>query len=88
MVALGKARERETLAESWCTKGKTRQASVRLRQVTQQLAQYRQRLRGLPARSRFPEEIREPLAQAADTIRNDARSMRSALACPEDATGL
>jgi Legume lectin domain len=88
IVTLGKARERENLAESWCTKGKTRQASVRLRQVTQQLAQYRQRLRGLPARKRIPEEIREPLAQAADRIRSDARSMRSALACPEDAIGL
>ena len=87
-MVLGKARERENLAESWCTKGKTRQASARLRQVTQQLAQYRQRLRGLPARTRFPEEIREPLAQAADAIRIDARSMRSALGCPEDAIGL
>jgi hypothetical protein len=88
IVTLGNASERENLAESWCTKGKTRQASVRLRQVTQQLAQYKQRLRGLPARNRIPEEIREPLAQAADTIRIDARSLRSALACPEDAIGL
>jgi hypothetical protein len=88
LVALGKARDRDNLAESWCTKGKTRQASGRLRQVTQQLAQYRQKLRGLPARSRFPEEIREPLAQAADTIRTDARSLRSDLVCPEDAIGL
>ena len=87
-MALGKATERENLAESWCAKGKTRQASVRLRQVAQQLAQYRQRLRGLPARTRVAEEIREPLAQAADNIRIDARSLRSALACPQDAIGL
>src|SRR5262249_15738123 len=69
LVALGKAKQRVDLAEGWCAKHKTRQANARLKQVAQQLAQYAQTLRGLSARKRVAEEIREPLAEAADRIR-------------------
>jgi hypothetical protein len=83
-VALGKAKQRVDLAESWCAKDKTRQANARLRQVAQQLAQYAQALRGLSARKRVGEEIRDPLAQAADGIQAEARALRRPLRCPKD----
>ena len=85
LLTLGKAKDRNDLAASWCSKAKRRQTSVRLRQVAQQLAQYAHGLRGLPARKHVGDEIREPLAQTADAIRADARALRSDLACPEDA---
>jgi hypothetical protein len=87
LVTLAKARDRNALAASWCAKAKTRQASMRLRQVAQQLSQYGHGLRGLAARKQVAEEIREPLAQTADAIRTDARALRSDLACPDDAIG-
>jgi hypothetical protein len=86
LVTLGKAKDRNDLAASWCSKAKTRQTSVRLRQVAQQLAQYGHGLRGLAARKHIADEIREPLAETADAIRADARVLRGDLACPEDAT--
>ena len=83
-MALGKAKQRVDLAEDWCAKDKARQANARLRQVAQQLAQYAHALRGLSARKRVAEQIREPLAQAADGIQAEARALRSQLRCPED----
>jgi hypothetical protein len=85
LVTLGKAKDRNDLAASWCSKAKT-PTSVRLRQVAQQLAQYGHGLRGLAARKHIADEIREPLAETADAIRADARALRGDLACPEDAT--
>ena len=86
-MPLGKAKERKELAESLCADGKARQPKARLKQVVRQLTQYSHRLRARPAR-RVPAEIREPLAEAADAIRADARTLQGALRCPDDGSGL
>lgn len=82
--ALNKARDRNELAESGCAQGQTRKARVRLKQAIRQLAKYSQRLRSHAAR-KVPDEVRQLLGLAADTIRRDARTLRSTLGCPEDA---
>jgi hypothetical protein len=45
-------------------------------------------MRSLSARKKAPEAIREPLAQTADLIRSDAKTLRSALRCPGSTTGV
>jgi hypothetical protein len=55
--------------------------------VARQLIQYSHRLRSHAARKKIPEAVREPLAQTADGIGADAKKLRSALRCPDDATG-
>lgn len=85
LVSLGKAKERKEMAESQCAAGETKQPKARLKQVIRQLVQYAHRLRSNSTRKRTPEAVREPLARAADAIRDDARTLRSRLACPADA---
>jgi hypothetical protein len=58
-----------------------------LKQVVKQLTQYSHRLRSHAAR-KIPESARQPLAQTADVIRTDAKKLRSALRCPDDATAM
>jgi hypothetical protein len=87
LVPLGKAKDRETAADAFCADGDTRHARTRLKQVFRQLVQYSHRLRSHAARKKLDESVREPLAQAADGIDGDAKTLRGGLECPADASG-
>jgi len=83
---LRNATEREMLARSLCAAGQSRRPRERLADLGRQLGQYSHRLRNRAARRRIDAGIREPLAQAADAIRDDVRALRAALICPDAAT--
>jgi hypothetical protein len=85
LVPLGKAKGRKEEAEAQCAAGKPRQTKARLKQVVRGLIQYAHRLRSNAASKKAPEEVREPLALAADAIREDVKLLKRALGCPEDA---
>jgi hypothetical protein len=85
LVPLGKAQERTNEGRDLCAGSDRKKAKNRLKQVSRQLIQYSHRLRGKSAR-KFPAEVRDPLAAAADQIGTDTKALRSALACPNDAT--
>jgi hypothetical protein len=87
LVPLAKATSRTAAAKGQCASGQTKQPKARLKQVVRQLIQYSHRLRSHSARKKVPEAVREPLAQTADGIGADAKKLRSALRCPDDATG-
>jgi hypothetical protein len=87
LVPLGKAKDRKELAETQCAGGQTKQPKARLKQVVRLLIQYAHRLRSHSASKKVPENVREPLAQAADAIREDAKRLRQTLRCP-DAVGV
>ena len=87
LVPLGKAKTRNDLATTQCAGGgRLRQPKSRLKQVTRQLIQYGHRLRTHAARKQAPASVRDPLVAAADAIRADAKTLRGALRCPDDAT--
>lgn len=85
MKTATKAKERKDAAESACLSDRAKQPQKNLDQVAHQLAQYSHRLRGSAARKKIDEAIREPFAIAADAIADDAKTLRSALICPDDA---
>ena len=76
-----KAKERKEAAEGKCDEGKTKPAGKQLKKVVRKLIQFSHRLRSKSARKKVPEEIREPLAAAADAIQQDARALRDELLC-------
>ena len=82
LKALGKGEDRAMEAEQHCAHSRTKQSKSRVKQVVRSLIQYSHRLRSKASRSKYPEEVREPLAQTADAIQQDARTLREALACP------
>jgi hypothetical protein len=82
LVPLGKGEDRAQLAEQQCAHSRTKQSKSRLKQVVRLLIQYSHRLRSNAASKKAPPEVREPLAQAADAIQQDARTLRAALTCP------
>jgi hypothetical protein len=85
LIPLGKALDRTQLAETQCAAGQRRQPKSRLKQVIRQLVKFAHRLRSRSARRKAPEDVREPLAQAAEPIRDDAKTLRTTLTCPDDA---
>jgi len=84
LAALGKATTHGKSAQDQCASGKTKPAKAQLKQVVKQLAQYGHRLKSHAAR-KIPESVRTPLAQTADGIGTDAKTLRGALHCPADA---
>jgi hypothetical protein len=88
VVTLGKATTLTDSAKGQCASGKTKQPKARLKQVRRQLVQYSHRLRTHSARKKILEAVREPLARTADGIGADAKKLRSALRCPDDATAM
>jgi hypothetical protein len=83
LAALGKATAREVQAEDSCSKGGTKAPKARIAQMRRQLARYRRRLRVLAKRSEDMGAIVTPLADAAASMRTDARALRRSLSCPE-----
>jgi hypothetical protein len=79
--AAEKAKQRKETAEEKCAEGKTKPAGKQLKKVVRKLIQFSHRLRSKSARKKAPEEIREPLAVAADAIQQDARALRDELLC-------
>jgi hypothetical protein len=82
LVSLGKAKSRTDEARERCAGGDTKKSRTRLKQAIRQLIQYSHRLRGQSARKNVPSDVREPLAQAADAIGGDVKTLRSGLQCP------
>jgi hypothetical protein len=79
--AAQKAKQRKEVAEAKCAEGQTKPAGKQLKKVIRKLIQFAHRLRSKSARKKVAEEIREPLAAAADEIQQDARELKAQLAC-------
>ena len=82
---LGKAKERKEQAESFCLEPTLKKARSRLKQTVRAMIQFSHRLRTRAAKNKVPAEVREPLAATGDGIRDDAKALRGALICPDDA---
>ena len=80
-AAAQKAKERQQAAESACAAGDAKAAGKQLKKVVRKLIQFSHRLRSNNARKNIPEEVREPLAETADGIQEDARQLRESLSC-------
>jgi hypothetical protein len=79
--AARKAKERKEAAEAECAAGDTKAAGRQLKKVVRKLIQFSHRLRSNNSRKNIPEQIREPLAQAADRIQEEARELKGTLGC-------
>jgi hypothetical protein len=79
--AAQKAKERKETAEAACAEGNAKAAGKQLKKVVRKLIQFSHRLRSNNARKNIPEEVREPLAETADEIQEDARELKDSLSC-------
>jgi hypothetical protein len=79
--AAQKAKQRKEVAEGKCAEGKTKPAGKQLEKVVRKLIQFAHRLRSKAARKKVAEAVREPLAETADEIQQDARELKDALSC-------
>lgn len=79
--AAQKAKSRKEAAEAACDAGSQKKANRQLKKVVRKLIQFSHRLRSRSARRKAPEEVREPLAAAADVIQADARALRDTVDC-------
>jgi hypothetical protein len=79
--AAQKAKERKETAEAACAQGDTKAAGKQLKKVVRKMIQFSHRLRSNNARKNIPEEVREPLAETADEIQEDARELKDSLSC-------
>ena len=84
--ALDKAGVRLDAATGKCEAGDAKHAGSDLKKLARKFIQYSHRLRTNAARKKIAEEVREPLAQAGDELREDTSELRDSLACPEDAS--
>jgi hypothetical protein len=84
--ALDKAGTRLDGARSKCAASDAKHAGSDLKKLARKFIQYSHRLRTQSARKKIAEEVREPLAQAGDELREDTSELRDSLACPEDAS--
>lgn len=81
--AAQKAKEREEVAAEECAGGDAKASGKQLKKVVRKLIQFSHRLRSNNSRKNIPEEIREPLAETADGIQQDARELRESLNCAD-----
>lgn len=79
--AAQKAKQRKEVAEGKCADGNAKASGKQLKKVVRKLIQFSHRLRSNAARKKVPEEIREPFAETADGIQQDARELRDELSC-------
>lgn len=70
-----------------CRAGDVKEARTRLKRAGQRMDDYTRRLRSLRARKQLRNvaELREQLAMTGQAIRDDVKTLRRALSCPEDA---
>jgi hypothetical protein len=64
-----------------CDSGNARKSGKQLKKTVRKLIQFAHRLRSNKARKTVDESVREPLAETADEIQEDARELRETLAC-------
>jgi hypothetical protein len=76
---VAKAQARQQGAYDQCHSGHRKQAQSQLKKVLRRLIQYSHKLRTRSAQKKIPEAVREPLAQTADAIQQDASDLRDAL---------
>ncbi|MGH7895376.1 MAG: hypothetical protein ACREQL_11960, partial [Candidatus Binatia bacterium] len=67
-----------------CGEGNLKKTRKRIGQVAQALRQYAHRLRGLPARKKLDDALRQELLATGESITPDADALRDAVACPAD----
>jgi hypothetical protein len=79
--AAQKAKQRKEKAESFCAGGNAKKAGKQLKKTVRKLIQFARRLRSNKARKTVEETVREPFAQTADGIQQDARTLRDTLVC-------
>ena len=79
--AAQKAKEREEVAAGKCASGAAKASGKQLKKVVRKLIQFSHRLRSNRSRKSIPEEVRAPLAETADEIREDVRELRETLSC-------
>jgi hypothetical protein len=84
--ALDKAGTRLDAARSKCAVSDAKHARSDLKKLVRKFIQYSHRLRTQSARKKIAEEVREPLAETGDQLRDDTSELRDSLACPEDAS--
>lgn len=84
--AAAKAKERKEAAEVFCADGNVKGAKRQLKKVVRKLIQFSHRLRSNQARKKVEEAIREPFAEDADAIQNDARTLLGAVTCTTSTT--
>jgi hypothetical protein len=75
------AKAREEAAASACASGNAKKSGKQLKKVAQKLTQFSHRLRSNNSRKNIPEDVREPLALAADRIEADADTLKGQLDC-------
>jgi hypothetical protein len=83
--AARKAKQRKEAAEAACAGGNAKVAGKQLKKVVRQMIQFSHQLRTTSAKRKVDAGVRDPLVTAADGIRDDAKTLRGALRCPEDA---
>jgi hypothetical protein len=79
--AAAKALQRTERAQEICDSGNARKSGKQLKKTVRKLIQFAHRLRSNKARKTVDESVREPLAETADEIQEDARELRETLAC-------
>jgi len=79
--AAQQAKERKEAAEAECAAGDAKASAKQLKKVVRKLIQFSHRLRSNNSRKSIPDEVREPLAQAADAIQKDARELKRRPSC-------
>jgi hypothetical protein len=75
------AKDRKEAGEAKCAAGDAKAAGKQLKKTVTKLTQFSHRLRSNNSRKNIPENVREPLAQTADGIQNDARTLKGGLSC-------
>jgi hypothetical protein len=76
-----KAKQKKEAAEAACAGGNAKKAKKQLQKTGRQLIQFAHRLRSNHARKTVDEAVRAPLADEADRIKGDARTLMGSLAC-------
>jgi hypothetical protein len=84
-VSLGKATQRTDEARTSCAASERKKARRLLKQAIRALIQYSHRLRSRAARKNVDRGVLDPFAAQGDAIQDDARALRIALQCPQDA---
>jgi hypothetical protein len=79
------AKAREEAAAAACGGGNAKTSAKQLKKVGRKLIQFSHRLRSNNSRKNVPEGVREPLAQDADAIKDDANALKGQLSCPASA---
>jgi titin len=82
---LERAKGRKDQAEAFCREPDAHRTNQRLKQAFQQVSKVGQTLRSLRARRTLPDALRAELLEQAERVRNDLRTLRRNVRCPDDA---